>query len=242
MNEAIDNSASEENSKIEDTDSDSLKLWKALHGAFDHLNDDLFEGELDRNRVILNCSRKSARTLGFYRPMGWRGGDQEQEKAEISLNPDSMHGRSIDEIYSTLAHEMAHFWQDCFGEPGKRGYHNKGWADKMELIGLMPFDIKDAKKKTGMRCSHNIIPGGVFDQSMEKMPKEYKLALTGISPPRGKAKTGYPKWSCPQCGQACRAKETADISCTPCTSLAFDSFQSRSASDFKMVKFELEGF
>ncbi len=200
---------------VEEEENSSTKVWKALHAAFQYFNDVLFNGKLDSDRVILNCSRKSARTLGFYRPSGWEGDDG--VIAEISLNPDAMHDRSIDEIYSTLAHEMAHFWQDCYGTPGKRGYHNKEWADKMVAIGLTPFSINDPTKKTGMRCSHSITPDGVFQSAMENMPEEFKLPFKGINPPKAKAKTGYPKWSCPNCGQACRAKETAKIACGNCS-------------------------
>lgn len=32
---------------------------------------------------------------------------------------------------------MAHAWQFHFGEPGRRGYHNKEWAEKMEAISLL---------------------------------------------------------------------------------------------------------
>jgi len=240
MNEAIDAWTNEggamqvekpKSKNKNESKSDSEKLWAALHGAFDHLNLHVFNGKLDRNLVILNCSRKNARTLGFYRNISWANGSKE-EKAEISLNPDAMHGRSIDKIYSTLCHEMFHFWQDCFGKSvGKRGYHNKEWAEAMEKGGLMPVSSDGTGKKTGMRMTHEIIPGGLFDLAMDSMPEEYKIPFLGLPPGSKKAKTGYQKWVCPKCKQLARAKETAKIACIPC-----------SESENKIIQFVCTGF
>lgn len=250
MNEAVDTWANEggaipaepEATKAEDND--SMKMWKALHNAFDFLNDALFAGTLDSNLIIMNCSRR-ARVLGFYRykEFGWVSSEGGGEpKAEISLNPDFMAEASIDKIYSTLAHEMVHFWQDCFGKPGKRGYHNKEWADEMLRVGLPSFNISDPSKKTGMRCSHTIDPAGLFAQAMERMPEEYKLPFMGLKPPAGKAKTGYQKWSCPNCGQVSRAKDTCQLSCSPCSMEAFSKYESGETDTFEMVNFVCVGF
>lgn len=223
----------------EDLDSDSMKMWKALHGAFDFFNDKLFQSRLDRNRIILNCSRKSRRTLGFFRPFGWSGEAKDQEaKAEISLNPDCMHDSSIDEIYAVLVHEMCHYEQELFGSPGKRGYHNKEWADMMDAVGLKPINVNAPAKRTGMRCSHQIIPDGVFDKAMKKIPEEFKLPFMGLKPPRTKSATGYEKWSCPECKQICRAKSNAKLACIPCTEKAVEAFEAGETDTLEMVKLE----
>ncbi len=49
---------------------------------------------------------------------------------EIAMNPSYFGVVPLLEILQTLVHEMAHAWQFHFGEPGRRGYHNKEWADK----------------------------------------------------------------------------------------------------------------
>jgi predicted SprT family Zn-dependent metalloprotease len=54
---------------------------------------------------------------------------------EIALNPRTFIDRTDREIVSTLVREMVHLWQFHFGKPGRRGYHNKQWATKMEEIG-----------------------------------------------------------------------------------------------------------
>ena len=50
-------------------------------------------------------------------------------------HPDIL-SRPIEESMGTLVHEMVHFWQQEFGTPSRRGYHNREWADKMEALGL----------------------------------------------------------------------------------------------------------
>lgn len=58
---------------------------------------------------------------------------------------------------------MAHAWQFHFGEPGRRGYHNKEWAEKMEAIGLMPSSTgKPGGAKTGEKMADYAIEGGPF--------------------------------------------------------------------------------
>lgn len=193
-------------------ENDSLKLWKALHAAFDYFNKELFENRLDSKRVILNCSRKT-NALGFCRYVGWSDG--QHDKAEISLNPDYMSGRSIRDIYSTLVHEMCHLEQLLFGKVPKRGYHNKQWAKMMLKVGLKPYNIKEPKKMTGMRCSHTIIPDDVFDQAMKKLPKNCELPYLGLPVVRKKAVQGYVKFVCPHddCNTVARAKSDAPLMC-----------------------------
>ena len=40
--------------------------------------------------------------------------------------------------YRPLVHEMVHVWQEQYGHPASRGYHNKQWAAKMKAVGLQP--------------------------------------------------------------------------------------------------------
>lgn len=207
-----------EDEKIQNKDSDSMKMWKALHQAFDFFNEHLFDGKLDRNKVILNCSR-SNRALGFFMPSGWGSSKTDiPSKAEISLNPDHMGERGIDRIYSTLVHEMCHFWQDCFGNPPKtKAYHNREWAEKMLEVGLKPFSTSNSSKMTGVNCSHTIIKDGHFDAVMKLMSEELRLPFMGLPVSRNKEKTGYCKFVCPQCGQIARAKPSAALSCASCS-------------------------
>ncbi|MBM5564638.1 SprT-like domain-containing protein, partial [Klebsiella quasipneumoniae] len=79
---------------------------------------------------------------------------------EIAMNPAYFAVCPPEEIMQTLVHEMAHLWQHHFGKPGRRGYHNKEWAERMEEIGLMPSSTgKPGGAKTGDKMADYIIEG-----------------------------------------------------------------------------------
>lgn len=234
MNEALDLWADDGGTVMEqgfsedvlpdDNRSASEKLWESWHGLFDFFNDQLFDSSLDRDRVILNCSRSSGRgTLGFY--MGflaenkgaWIEQGGQEQKAEISMNPSKMAKYGPEETMATFVHELCHFWQDLHGNPGKRGYHNKEWADKMLEVGLKPINNKDPSKMTGMSMHHSIMEDGRFAQVIKDLPEELKLPFLGLATAKPAAKTGYEKWFCPQCKQICRAKASAQLACMPCS-------------------------
>jgi hypothetical protein len=236
MNEALDLWADDGGSFVEteiseyageDTNNNqsaSEKLWGAWHGLFDFFNDNLFDGALDRNRVILNCSRSAGRsTLGFY--MGflaenkgaWIEQGGTEQKAEISMNPSKMAKYGFEETMATFVHELCHFWQDLHGSPGKRGYHNKEWADKMLAVGLKPINNKNPSKMTGMSMHHSIMEDGNFAQVIKTLPEELKLPFLGLATAKPAVTVGYEKWRCPHCKQICRAKSSALIACVPCS-------------------------
>jgi DNA-directed RNA polymerase subunit RPC12/RpoP len=61
-------------------------------------------------------------------------------------------------------------WQDHFGKPGRRGYHNHEWSSKMEAVGLMPTDTgQPGGRRVGERVTHMIISGGRFDVACAKL-------------------------------------------------------------------------
>jgi len=82
------------------------------------------------------------------------------------------------EVLQTLVHEMVHAWQFHFGKPGRRGYHNKEWADKMEAIGLMPSSTgKPGGARTGEKMADYAIPGGLFMQATDKLlTQDFKIS------------------------------------------------------------------
>nr|WP_025465377.1 SprT-like domain-containing protein [Acinetobacter baumannii] len=89
------------------------------------------------------------------------------------------------EVLQTLVHEMVHAWQFHFGKPGRRGYHNKEWADKMEAIGLMPSSTgKPGGARTGEKMADYAIPGGLFMQATDKLlTQDFKISWLDRFPP-----------------------------------------------------------
>lgn len=147
---------------------------------------------------------------------------------EIALNPDLFPTRSDTEILSTLAHEAVHLYQRWYGKPGRRGYHNKQWAQMMEAIGLMPSTTgQPGGQRTGEQMSHYILSSGAFAQAIDDLLAtgfclQWQSVAPGMhwvqegddpSPARLRSKTTF---TCPQCTQKAWAKPTAHLVCGVC--------------------------
>ncbi|MBK8200719.1 MAG: SprT-like domain-containing protein [Acidobacteria bacterium] len=136
--------------------------YNNLQRAFDLFNAELFGGTL--RPVLITLQRKAGSNGYFWSDQFKRRGAAEGPASldEIALNPDEFH-RTDEEILSTLAHEMAHLWQQQHGKPGRGRYHNRQWAEKMREIGLQPTDTgAPGGKETGDHMTHLIVAGGLF--------------------------------------------------------------------------------
>jgi hypothetical protein len=201
----------------------TLRACAELQFSFDHFNATLFDSALPHCIITL---QRSGNCYGYFCAARFdsRTG---QQCDEIALNPTHILTRPLREVLSTQAHEMVHFWQQHFGKPGRRGYHNRQWAQKMKSIGLGPSATGNpGGKETGQSISHYIIAGGAFDRSARQLASG-GFALTwgdalpdrGLSGWRGvegepldgsnpaKNRSNRVKYTCP--GSACRANAWA---------------------------------
>ena len=138
------------------------QTYNELQEAYDYFNIRLFNGELPN--CLLTLQRKSGRVYGFFAPERFSNAVGNSKTDELAMNPMHFHKRSIEDVLSTLAHEMVHVWQAHYGKPGRRGYHNKEWGRKMMQIGLLPSNTgKPGGKTTGEQMSHYIESNGLFD-------------------------------------------------------------------------------
>lgn len=187
---------------------------KAYQGEFDYFNRQLFDGKL--SAVMLNFSRK-ARSRGFYVPGLWSRG--RAKAAEITLNPETM-GRVPVEYMSTLVHEMVHHWQFSVGKPGRRGYHNAEWAEKMEEVGLIPTATGErGGARVGQSMSHLVEKGGPFEVAFERMPPSLLLPWIAVALGDGKKKKRSNtrlKFACGTCGAAAWGKPDLHLRCDDC--------------------------
>lgn len=193
--------------------------FAAFRAMYDYFNARLFDGALQP--VLLNFSRK-ANTLGFFAPLRWeRAGEATHE---ISLNPAYLKLRDPRETASTLVHEQAHCWQQQYGTPGRRGYHNEEWAAKMEAVGLMPSSTAaPGGKRVGYKVSHYIIEGGPFAVAYAEMPTEYLLpwqcgevtaGARGTARPRKASKV---KFTCLGCEANAWGRPGLSLVCGDCS-------------------------
>jgi predicted SprT family Zn-dependent metalloprotease len=191
--------------------------YRAFQEAYDFFNAELFGGSLPHVLVTL---QRHAKTRGYFAAERFSGRTEQTAVHELALNPDTFTGRSDEEILSTLAHEMAHVWQQAHGTPPRRSYHDRQWAAKMKEIGLQPTTTGAPDgKETGQSVTHYIIPGAGYAKAYAKL-KARRFQLRWQSAPAGpqaKAKkASKTKFTCPECAQNAWAKPDALLICGLC--------------------------
>lgn len=143
-----------------------MAFYTCLQQAFDHFNTTLFAGELPPCLITL---RSSSRQFGYHHKDRFIN-RQGQMLDELGLHPGFFTLRPVQEVLSTLVHEMVHHWQEHLGHPGKSNPHNREWARKMREIGLVPSSTGLPEgKETGHSMSHYIEPGGPFMKACEEL-------------------------------------------------------------------------
>ncbi len=204
----------------------SGRQYQLLQDAFDFFNTRLFAGELPQ--VLLTLHRHKRAAGYFWADRFTLRGAKAQKDAivhEIALNPECfLEAVPTEKTLSTLAHEMAHLWQEDRGrKKPRKAYHNKEWADKMEEIGLMPSNTGEkGGKRTGQRMSHYIIPGGPFARSCARyLELVSEAVLINAVPKITVAATSDRKklkacFECLTCKQKAWAKPTAKLICGEC--------------------------
>jgi predicted SprT family Zn-dependent metalloprotease len=192
--------------------------YRAFQEAYDFFNAELFDGSLPHVLVTL---QRHAKARAYFSPERFSGRNEAKVTAhELAMNPDSFTGRTDESILSTLAHEMAHVWQQTHGTPPRRSYHDRQWAAKMKEIGLQPSTTGGpGGKETGQSVTHYIIPEGLYAKAYARL-KAKGFQLHWQSAPAGKQakakKASKTKFTCTECGQNAWAKRDSLLICGAC--------------------------
>jgi hypothetical protein len=138
----------------------TFQQYRQFQEAYDFFNAELWGGKLPQLLVTL---QRKPRMMGHFAPERYQHRRGSELIHEIALNPDCFVGQSDEQILDTLVHEMAHVWQQSFGKPGRRGYHNRQWGAEMKRIGLYPSSTgAPGGSETGEHMSDYIVDGGPF--------------------------------------------------------------------------------
>jgi predicted SprT family Zn-dependent metalloprotease len=145
----------------------TAETYQALITAFEFLNRTFFGDRLPRPLLTL---RNRGQEYGYFFGDRFETPEGGQKRSEIATNARYFRSCSIEEILSTIAHEMCHQAQHClpeiYGAPGKRGYHTSEFARLMEEIGLITSHTgKPGGNRTGYAMADYIQPGGRFEQA-----------------------------------------------------------------------------
>ncbi len=203
----------------------SEEAYSELQRAYDFFNQELFGNRLPPCFIV---HARKGRTFGYFCPDRWERVDGKRPVDEIAMNPQHFRTRTLEDVLSTLAHEMTHLEQQHFGKPGKGAWHNKAWGVLMRNIGLEPSNTgKPGGKDTGQQMTHYIINGGPFDRAVKSLiTKGFKLSwadsiqkFSGLDGedetegnPNPKKKSKW-KFTCPDCGQNIWGKSDTNVAC-----------------------------
>jgi predicted SprT family Zn-dependent metalloprotease/ribosomal protein S27E len=142
------------------------QTYSELQQAYDHFNEALFDGKLPHCLITL---QREKRTVGYFSAARFASLEGATTD-EIAINPSYFAVVPLVETMQTLVHEMAHLWQQHFGQPGRGRYHNEEWAQKMESIGLMPSSTgQPGGKRTGDMMADYPVAGGRFLAACESL-------------------------------------------------------------------------
>ncbi|WP_143484270.1 SprT-like domain-containing protein [Acidithiobacillus marinus] len=164
------------------------QAYGELQSAFDHFNFTLFVPLLDHAMpTCLITLQRERRTRGYFSSEQFVGLDGTTLIDEIAMNPSYFAVESIEDVLSTLVHEMVHGFQYHYGSPGRGRYHNKEWAVFMEKLGLMPSSTgRVGGKRVGEHMDHYILDGGPFYRSCaDLITQSFRLSWFDRYPPVG---------------------------------------------------------
>lgn len=144
----------------------TTEFYDLFQNIFDYFNEHLYGNELPNCMIVITRKRN---VFGYYAKGRWINSTNVKTD-ELAINPQFFNKHPLIEILQTMAHEMCHLWQEHFGNPSRRTYHNKEWGDKMEAIGLMPSNTgKEGGKKTGQQMMEYVIEGGLFEHTCNNL-------------------------------------------------------------------------
>lgn len=202
------------------------EAYGELQTAYQFWNEVLFDANLPP--CLITFQRKT-RTYGYFSGQRFVNGKNEIID-EIALNPAFFGSIPISEVMQTLVHEMIHLWQFHYGKPGRRCYHNKEWASKMEEIGLMPSSTgQPGGKKVGEKMAEYIILDGPFETELKHLlSTDFSITWRDRFPPDttklenpgepSESRSNRRKYSCPKCSLNAWAKPNTSLICGKCQS------------------------
>lgn len=192
----------------------TTELYAELQEIFDFFNQKLFAGELPNCLISLQRTKGAA---GYFAYSSWEN-DNGKKIDEIALNPSGFKDKDLKTILSTFVHEMCHLWQSYFGTPGKNGYHNQEWSEKMQTVGLIPSHTgKKGGNKTGYKMSHFVLRGGLYEKWFEELEKiGGKMSWVESIGEQNKSYVKKMKYVCPDCNIKLWGKPNLNIICGDC--------------------------
>lgn len=191
----------------------ALEQLGRLTVAYEIFNQELFDGELPP--VMLQL-RSKPNCYGYFQPNKWKNRDGELIDV-IALDSRTAIDRPLEELLSTLVHEMAHaFVFHCTNSRTSSGGHGAKWRAEMERVGLPPIRIGLKWKHATHRIAADGLFHAVFLQHREQL-QELPWRECSVNATRG-AGRDRTRFQCPSCSGNAWARPSAQLLCGTCSS------------------------
>ena len=196
-----------------------------LNKIFDLLNEEFFESALSRPTITIQSTPKayghfSLREDTWISKLG--------ATHEINLGAGTL-SRPIENVVSTLLHEMIHYWNyECGIQDCSRGgtYHNRRFKEAAEARGLQVersdkygwshTSPGDALLDFVLKCGLTDILINRNEFSGFQIPGTGTHSGTGGMGGYTPKKSSTRKYICPCCGMSVRATKTVRVKCMDC--------------------------
>lgn len=191
------------------------KVVQALEQAHTILNEYYYKNELKSVKILINENNgKSKNTLGHFNPRS------EWNKENSIVIYGLAFGKGVEQIMSTLLHEMAH---QANHEKGiiddSKGRHKREFRDMANAHGLevQPITQKNlgfSHTKISEETKRWLPTSGIDLETIAELINDRKQVEEDGT--KAKAKTPYCKYSCEECGITFALKKEVKLICGEC--------------------------
>lgn len=190
------------------------EMQAALQAAFNAINRDFYNGELEKVIITVKEGKKKSAFGWIETTKNWK--QNGVDRHEINISADYIGERSVVQTITTLMHEMAHLYnlQNGIKDTTRSGiYHNKEFKKtaeshglKVEQVDKIGWSLTTATPETKKWIAENvpIKSFGVYKKAKEKDPKS------------SRTKQSSRKYVCAKCGLIARLTKEAAIMCVDC--------------------------
>lgn len=193
------------------------ELQAAFQAAFNAINRDFYNDELEKVIITIKEGRKEGVLGSFYTEKDWI--QNGKPRHEITIAANYIGSRTVEQTIITLMHEMVHLYnfQNEIKDTSRGGvYHNKKFKETAENHGLhiefndqIGWSTTTATQATQEWIKNNIRikSFGIYKQVDEKETA------------KPKAKQSMVKKVCPCCGNIARVTSEFKLICGECNEL-----------------------
>lgn len=206
------------------------RLAGQLEKLFRMLNEDMFGGQLEQPIITI---QSTPRAYGHYSVSPIWTVNGEELRHEINIGAGSLANRPIEEVVSTLLHEMVHYYDDCVlhvVDCSNGGhYHNRRFKDTAESVGLIV--TKSDKYGWAHTAPSDSLIEWILDHNIEeirinrnestgiRITGGNNAASGGVSVTTTTTKPHNYRYECPCCHAVARSGKPLRLICADCMEL-----------------------